>query len=141
MVRGARALVVAGLLACGDESSPRTDEGFRVMAVAPADGEPAALEMAVPELRLSAAADEERCDGESVRLDALEDDSVVAFPVGVAVDVSEDGRKLRLVHPEPLPSGWTYALSVRGGDDGCADANGEAIVPFRSTFTVVASAE
>ncbi len=140
-MRAALAMVAGGLLACVGDDPPRTDEGFRVMAVAPADGEPAALEMAVPELRLSAPADGERCDGETVRLDAIEDAAVVAFPVEVAVDVSEDGRKLRLVHPEPLPGGWTFAVSVRAGDDGCADVEGDPIVPFRSTFTVAVSAE
>ncbi len=145
-MRGAvrRSWVAAGALvlsACAGEDPAPVGEGFRVMAVAPEDGEPAALEMAVPELRLSGVADAERCDGRSVRLDALEDDAVVAFPVEVAVEVGDDGRKVRLVHPEPLPGGWTYALSVRGGPDGCADASGDDIVPFRSTFTVVAPTE
>ncbi len=125
------------LFACGNGDDFVPDEGFRVASVIPADGAVDAVEVVVPELRVVGEADPARCDARTVRLDALLDDGSVDFAVDIAVDVSEDGGKLRLLHNDPLPVGWTYVVTARGGDNGCADLAGDDILPFRSTFTVV----
>ncbi len=107
-----------------------------MVGVSPTDGSDDAYEVTIPELRVSGVADQERCNGASVRLDAVNDDDTVAFAVPLAVDVSDDGGKLRLVHMDPLPRGLTYAITARGGPEGCADVDGDDIIPFRSLFTV-----
>jgi hypothetical protein len=129
-------LLAAGLLGC--EAPPADlDEGFRVVSVSPLDGSDDAYEVTIPELRVAGVADPERCNGASVRIDAVhDDDDTVAFSVPLAVDVSEDGGKLRLVHLDPLPRGFTYAMTARGGPEGCSDVDGDDILPFRSLFTV-----
>ncbi len=128
-------LALLGVLAC-DAPPADVDEGFRVVSASPLDGSDDAYEVTIPELRVAGVADPERCDNQSVRLDAVNDDDSVAFAVPIAVDVSEDGGKLRLVHLEPLPRGFTYAMTARGGPEGCADVDGDDILPFRSLFTV-----
>jgi hypothetical protein len=130
------AWLLAGWLGCGD-ATPDIDEGFRVVGLTPADGTDDARPAMIPELRLSAAADPARCDDASVRLDAVDDEEAVLMRIPIAVEVSGDGRKLRLLHREPLPDGHRYAVSTRGGATGCADRDGDDIVPFRSTFRVV----
>ncbi len=129
------------LAACGTSGDFVPDEGFRVASVNPVDGAADAVEVVVPELRVVGEADPDRCDAQTVRVDALLDDGSVDFPVDIAVEVSDDGGKLRLVHSAPFPVGWTYAVTARGGDEGCADLGGDDILPFRSTFTVVAREE
>ena len=129
------ALLAAGLLAC-DAPPANLDEGFRVVSTTPLDGSDDAYEVTIPELRVAGVADPERCNGLTVRVDALNDDDTVVFAVPLAVDVSEDGGKLRLVHLDPLPRGFTYAMTARGGPEGCADVDGDDILPFRSLFTV-----
>ncbi len=128
-------LFAVGLLAC-DGPPADLDEGFRVVSTTPLDGSDDAYEVTIPELRVAGVADPERCNGLTVRVDALNDDDTVVFAVPLAVDVSEDGGKLRLVHLDPLPRGFTYAMTARGGPEGCADVDGDDILPFRSLFTV-----
>lgn len=128
-------LFAAGLLAC-DAPPADLDEGFRVVSTTPLDGSDDAYEVTIPELRVAGVADPERCNGLTVRVDALNDDDTVVFAVPLAVDVSEDGGKLRLVHLDPLPRGFTYAMTARGGPEGCADVDGDDILAFRSLFTV-----
>jgi hypothetical protein len=128
--------VLVGLAGCASPPRADLDEGFRVVGVSPTDGSDDAYEVTIPELRVSGVADQERCNGASVRLDAVNDDDTVAFAVPLAVDVSDDGGKLRLVHMDPLPRGLTYAITARGGPEGCADVDGDDIIPFRSLFTV-----
>lgn len=123
-------------LAC-DGAAPEVDEGFRVVGITPADGTEDARPATIPELRLSAAADPARCDDTRVRLDAVDDEDTVLLRIPIAVEVSQDGRKVRLLHREPLPDGHRYAVSTRGGAEGCADASGDDILPFRATFRVV----
>ncbi len=130
------AVLVAGWFGCADGTAA-TDEGFRVVGVAPLDSTEDARPGTVPELRLSAEADPARCDDSTVRLDAVDDEDAVLMRIPIAVEMSTDGRKLRLLHREPLPDGHRYAVSTRGGAAGCADRGGDDVLPFRSTFRVV----
>lgn len=124
------------LLACADDAPVDVDEGFRVIGVVPEDGAVDAVEVQVPELRFSEAADMEACTADTIRLDAVHEDMTVAFGVDVALTSVDMGAKIQLVHDDAFLPGCTYAITVRGGDEGCASTKGDAIRDFASRFTV-----
>lgn len=128
-------MVIALMLACADEPVD-IDEGFRVIGVVPEDGAADAVEAQVPELRFSELADEATCGPEALRLDAIHEDWTVAFPVEVSLTAVDRGAKIQFTHTLPLEAGWTYAVTVRGGEEGCTDTHGTPVRPFASSFTV-----
>lgn len=123
------------LLACSEEADP-VDVGFVVVGVSPEDGAADVVEAHVPELRFSADLDTDACDADRLRLDAVEDDGSVAFSVDAVLTPVDRAAKMQFAHEVPFPAGWTYALSVRGGPDGCLDVAGNEIRPFLSRFFV-----
>ncbi|MFZ5476591.1 MAG: hypothetical protein ACOZNI_07430 [Myxococcota bacterium] len=123
-----------GLLACAAEE-PAIDV-FEVVGVSPGDGADDVVEAHVPELRFSALADADTCNADTVRLDGVHEDLTVAFPVEVDVVAIDRGAKIQLDHAAAFPRGWTYAISVAGGRDGCLDVDGNQILAFASTFVV-----
>lgn len=129
-------MIVALLAACADDAPVDVDEGFRVIGVVPEDGAIDAVEVQIPELRFSEAADMEACTADVVRLDAVHDDMTVAFGVDVALTSVDMGAKIQLEHDDPFLTGWTYAITVRGGEDGCANTKGDVVRDFASLFTV-----
>lgn len=124
------------LLAC----TPAPDlpaEGFHVVGVSPDDGATDVVEAHIPEFRFSDPIDPERCDTTTLRLDGIHDDGRVGFSVDVIVASLDEGHRVQLTHEDPMPTGWTYALSARAGDDdGCQSVDGDPLAPFASTFTV-----
>ena len=122
------------ILACADP--PVVGAGFSVASVSPEDGATDVVEAHLPELRFSDAIDPETCGDETVRLDGVHDDLSVAFRVEGELILVDEGAKVQFRHDNPLPRGWRYAITVRGGDDGCSSAAGDAIHPFDSTFEV-----
>lgn len=130
-----RACVVgAVLVACapeGDSGEPR----FYVLDVEPADASVANVELAAVQLRFNEAPDLARCTATTVRVDAQRDDGTLAFPVAAELTLT-GAAVLRLRPVEPYLHGWTYAVTVRGGDTGCASASGIPAEPFVSTFEV-----
>ena len=122
------------LLACA--GPPPVGAGFSVAAVSPEDGATDVVEAHIPEVRFSEAIDPDTCDAETVRLDGVHDDLSVAFPVESEIILVDQGAKVQFRHDNPLPRGWRYAITVRGGDDGCSSTTGETIHPFGSTFEV-----
>lgn len=127
--------MVLTLLACAD--APEDSGGpapFEVVGVTPADGTRDVVESAHPELRFSAPLDTTTCPADHTRLDGLAADGTVAFRVEVARFADDDAQTLQLDPTDPLPRGWTYAVSVRGGT--CAALDGRLLEPFSSRFTV-----
>jgi hypothetical protein len=129
----ARALVCAGLCACKEGALDTGTLGFRVVAVVPEDGATDVIDAAVPELRLSGDADEAACGSGAIRVDGLQADGSVAFPVDIAVVAADLGAKLQLTHALPFLAGRRYAITVNGA---CVDTAGNPIAPFYSTFEV-----
>jgi hypothetical protein len=127
--------VIFLLLACAQDPKP-VDLGFVVVGVSPADGADDVVEAHVPELRFSDDIDEDACDADAVRLDGLGDDGTVAFTPDTVLTPVSGTTKVQFVHDVPFPRGWTYAITVRGGEHGCLDADGNEITPFTSTFSV-----
>lgn len=128
--------MLLALLAC----TPVTevpDGGFHVSGVVPEDGLVDVVEAQVPELRFSDPIDPGTCTPASLRLDAIHEDATVAFSMDILVLSMDGGYRVQLAHEEPMPGGWTYAISVRSDDDaGCTSVDGEPVHPFTSTFTV-----
>ncbi len=122
--------------ACAPENA-EADLGFRVVSVSPEDGAADVIEAHLPELRFSDAVSPEGCDSEALRLDGIHPDDTVAFAVPIEVVALDGGLRIQLTHPEPLPRGWSYALSAHAGDSsGCVDLDGRTLAPFASMFTV-----
>ena len=122
------------LLAC--EESADTGRGrFYVESVEPEDGSLEAVAVSNVYLQLSAAPDITRCTTETLRVDAVRGDGTLAFPV--PSELSVEGEAFVKLHPlNPDLRGWTYVVSVQGGEEGCADEGGTPIEPFFSTFEV-----
>lgn len=123
------------LLACADPG-PEEEDLFEVTSVIPEDGATDATEAQQPELHLSAAADLHHCTEATIRLDGVLADGSVAFPIEVVLEEGSDSSRIILRHEGGLPRGWSYAITVAGGEDGCSATDGRLIVPFRSTFVV-----
>lgn len=130
-------LILAAVLACAEEAPVAPPEtGFRVIGVVPDDGAADVIPDAIPELRFSEPTVETTCNADTVRLDGLAEDGSVAFPVDAALIVVDRGSKLQLDPDEALLPGWSYALTVQGGADGCTNAAGDPIEPFGARFWV-----
>lgn len=133
MSRRPTLLLALGLGACAE--APPPEDLFQVVEVEPADGTTTANAMVFVYLSLSDPPDAERCTPDTVRVDAVRDDGTVAF--AAPVELSFSGEKFVKLLPEaPYLGGWTYRVTVQGGDDGCADVDGVPILPFASTFEV-----
>ncbi len=113
------------------------DPGFVIVGVSPDEDAADVVEAHIPELRFSDPIDPALCTPETLRLDAVHADESVAFAVALAVVSKDEGYRVQLTHDAPLPTGWTYRLSARGGDDGCQSLDGLPLAPFASAFTVV----
>jgi hypothetical protein len=124
------------MLACA-EPDPDVETGFAIVGVSPEDGAADVVEAHIPELRFSDPADPDTCTAETLRLDGIVDDGAVAFSVPVEIVPLDGGLRVQLTHADPLPRGWSYALSARAGDDdGCLDVDGNVLRPFASSFAV-----
>ena len=124
------------LLACADDDPVDTGPApFAVTNVDPDDGGTPTSEISPVQLVLSARPDMSRCNSDTVRIDGVLDDGSVGFNLYVAMDLQGDGN-LRLQPAEPYFRGYTYAVTIQGGDSGCTDVDGRAILPFFSTFEV-----
>jgi len=123
------------LSACDDESAAESAAPrFYVESVDPVDGAVEA-DVAAVQLRLNGIPDLSRCTTTTMRVDAARDDGTLAFSVPVELSVSGEGFvKLRRI--DPYLHGWAYQVTVRGGEGGCADADGLPIEPFFSQFQV-----
>lgn len=121
------------LLACAEapEGAPR----FVVTEIEPADGGELLIAVSPVLVRFNAAPDMELCTADTMRLDAIREDGTVSFGVPLQFEATGDGF-VRFTHTEPLPTGWNYAVTIRGGPTGCADESGTPITPFLSEFEV-----
>lgn len=129
-------MLFAALLACEDDEPVDTGPPpFSVIGSDPEAGEVASSVVAPVQLILSADPDMDHCTLDTIRIDALRVDGAVAFPVLVALDLQGEGN-LKVQPDEPYFRGYTYAVTVRGGDDGCIDVSRRPILPFYSTFEV-----
>ncbi len=127
-----RALTLT-LLACAEPADE--EDRFWVEEVDPEDGGQMLIAVSPVLVRFSGSLDLERCTADTMRLDAIRENGSVAFNVPISFDATADGF-VRFMHTAPLPSGWTYAVTVRGGEAGCADEAGIALEPFYSVFEV-----
>lgn len=125
--------MIAILLACEQEPEPVAD--FAVIGVSPDEGG-VAVEVDPVFLRLSAEPDMDRCNSDSIELNAINDDGSVAFFVPSEVSLQEEEGNLRVAAFDAFLNGWTYAVTVMGGENGCADVDGRPITAFLSTFEV-----
>lgn len=123
------------LLACEQEPVV-IDPGFEVVGSSPEDGADDVVEAHLPEVRFNEVTDPDTCNAATVRLDALNDDDTVAFPIEAVLDRVDDGVKLRFTPLAPMPNGWRIAMTVRDGADGCANLSGDVVRPFRAVFFV-----
>lgn len=130
--------MILAWLACAapEDSGAPAPQTYSVVSVRPEDGETDVVEAIVPELRLSAPVDLATCPPDGARLDAVDPDGQVLFPVPVILSDAEEGEKLRLTPDGAVPRGWTYAITARAGEGGCRSVDGAVLEPFRSTFTV-----
>lgn len=101
----------------------------------PAEGETIFSVVAPVQLILSESPDLNACNLNTIRVDALRDDGTVAFPAVVVLDLQSEGN-LKVQPDEPYFQGYTYAVTVRGGESGCTDINRNPIQPFYSTFEI-----
>ena len=124
-----------GLVACDDESLDSGPARFYVESVDPADGTVESVTVANVYLQLSQIPDITRCTTDTIRVDAARDDGTVAFRVPSELSV-EGAAFVKLRPLDPDLRGWTYAVSVQGGAEGCVDEFGTSIEPFLSTFEV-----
>lgn len=118
-------------LESGDSAPP---PGFGVVTVTPEDGAVDVVEAVVPQLRLEEGVDLATCAAGTFRLVGLGVDHVVAFDLPLVVSAEEEGERLALDPSGPVPRGWSYGVSVRGG--GCTSLQGARLEPFYSSFTV-----
>lgn len=123
------------LLACDEGAGDSGPARFYVEYVDPADGTVESVSITNVYLQLSQVPDITRCTTDTIRVDAARDDGTVAFPVPSELSV-EGAAFVKLRPLDPDLRGWTYAVSVQGGDQGCVDEFGTPIEPFLSTFEV-----
>lgn len=129
-------LLSAGMCACDDENPADTGlPPFEVVGISPEPGAFAESVVYPVQLILSDIPDLERCNANTIRVDALLADGTVGFNVALTFDLQSEGN-LKLKPDDPYFRGYTYAVTIRGGNTGCADVNGRAILPFYSTFEV-----
>jgi hypothetical protein len=143
VVNPARTFLLASIYtvyACAQE--PDTGEGpaFEVVGSSPEDGADDVNEAVVPEVRFSTAANEDTCNAQTVRLDAIDAEGQVLSPIETTLSFSSGGEKIQIAHTVGLHHGFTYGITVSSGatstDEGCTSANGDAVSPFFSRFTV-----
>lgn len=120
---------------CDGEGTDSAPARFYVAEVTPADGAITDTELTTVILRFSAAPSLDRCTATTIRVDGLRADGTVAFPVPAELELT-GAATLRVRPIDPYPHGYAYAVTVRGGATGCADADGIAVEPFFSTFQV-----
>lgn len=125
--------MIALFLACEEAPEPVPD--FAVIGVSPDDGG-VAVEVDPVFLRLNAEPDMDRCNTDTIELNAINDDGSVAFPVPAEVSLQEEEGNIRVAGLDAFLNGWTYAVTVMGGENGCADVDGRPITAFLSTFEV-----
>lgn len=128
-------MTALGLLLLGCADPPEGASRFVVTEVEPADGAELLVAVSPVLLRFNAPPDMELCTAETMRLDAIREDGTVSFEVPLEFDATGDGF-VRFIHAEPLPGGWNYAVTIRGGPTGCADESGTPVTPFFSEFEV-----
>jgi hypothetical protein len=122
---------------CGeDPDQPTDDTGFHVATVIPLDEDPAVVESANPELRLSATADPTTCDVDSILLVGVADGNSVVREIDYDLSFPDNGRKIRIEPAGTLANGYWYMITVRSGTWGCTDTTGRMIAPFASRFYV-----
>jgi hypothetical protein len=126
-------MLLVALLACADD--PEAEDRFWVREVDPPDGGQLLIAVSPVLVRFSGPLDLERCTSDTMRLDAIRDDGTVAFPIPLTFEATADGF-VRFIHDGPLPAGWVYAITLRGGETGCTDENGTPLDPFLSLFEV-----
>jgi hypothetical protein len=126
--------VVLILIACAGKGEDSDGPVFEVVGVSPADGTPDAVEAVVPQLHFSEPADLASCAPAGLRVDAVDEAGVVAFPVATSLTTSDEGTKVLLDPADTLPRGWRYTVSAREG--ACTSVAGRALEPFYSSFTV-----
>lgn len=128
------------LVACAKPEAVDSGYDFSVVSGTPADGATDATQMEFPTLTFSAPADPTTCAPGVIRLDAItrdpaSGDATVDFEVDITVGwTAEDTAQIG--HTAPLPRGWTYAVTVRGGEGGCLSSAGSPMAGFFSTFAV-----
>lgn len=127
------------LLACARDVVVDTGFDFQVLEATPVEGA-TGTQVEQPTLLFNLPADPTTCVPGVLRLDALTrdaagDDHTVDFTVELGLSwIAEDN--VQLVHASPLPRGWLYAVTVRGGEDGCTSADGALMAGYYGTFTV-----
>ena len=111
------------------------DRGFHVVSVTPEDLSTGLPESIAPFLVFSDRADLDACAA-ATRLDGIQSDGTVAFPVEIEMSDDGSGKRFTLTPADNLPRGWTYAITIRGGDEGCVDTENRGIEAFQSRFGV-----
>ncbi len=120
------------LLACVREPEIDSGSNFTVVGSSPEDGDEEVSEAALPELRLSEPGDVTTCAG-AARLDAVDAEGQVLFPVVTTTVFSSSDEKLQLEHDIPLHRGYDFALTLNGE---CTSLDGEVVAPFFARFRV-----
>lgn len=123
------------LVACS-AGLPDSALSFEVQGVVPEDGATDVIEAQSVELKMSAEADYDRCTTATVRVDAMLADGTVAFPIESEVRDGGDGARIVVDPVDALPNGWTYAVTLLGGPEGCGDLDGRDAIGFASSFVV-----
>jgi hypothetical protein len=126
---------VLTLLWLGCAEALNEESRFWVVEIDPADESEMLIAVSPVLVRFSGVPDLDRCNTDTMRLDAIRDDDSVSFNIPLSFDATADGF-VRFIHTSPLPGGWRYAVTVRGGDSGCADEAGTPVDPFLSVFEV-----
>jgi hypothetical protein len=128
------------VIACAQVPDTGDAPAFTVVGSSPEDGADDVIEAVIPEVRFSAAANEETCNTDTVRLDAIDAEGQVLAPMETTLTFSSGGEKIQIAHAMGLHHGFTYGITVSSGatatDEGCTSIEGDAVTPFFSRFTV-----
>lgn len=127
------------LVGCGGSDPVDTGYDFFVTAFTPETGA-TVTQVEVPTLTFNLPADPTTCTTDTIRLDALTRDTTTAdltvdFPVELSLSWPTEDQ-VQLVHADLLPRGWTYAVTVRGGEAGCLSTEGVVGGGFQTSFTI-----
>jgi hypothetical protein len=132
--------LLLALLACQPAAPVDTGFDFYVASALPSPDDAMITQDTIPELTFNVPTDPLTCTSDTIRLDALTrdptgTDHTVDFAVPSTLSWVTDSD-VQLLREDLLPRGWTYALTVRGGPDGCLSVDGSEMAGFYQSFAV-----